>query len=147
MVETTDADELIDEWDEVKETFSDGGRVVSVPNGYRGPDLPDGMQGGVYYVPAETPDGHHDWKLVRGSYRHNERERKAMLTGQLQARTGCLDGGESIPVSVATDGQKAIAAYLWAVKGWDRDVIANKMGKAESTVGQYISDYKAGRFD
>ena len=128
-----------------KETFADGGRTVKLNGGYNS-DLPDGVSGGTYYVPAETPDGYHDWIEVQGSFRNKERERKATIYGRLEARTGFLEGaGNTVPVSVATDGQKAIAAYMWAVKGWDVPVIASKMDKAESTVRQYISDYKAER--
>lgn len=145
--ENASPDELIEEWDaDVIESFSDGGRAVRISGGYRGPDLPDNMQGGVYYVPAETPDGHHDWLKIKGNYRYNERERKATVYGRLQADTGFLQGaGNTVPINVAVQGQKAIAAYMWAVKGWDQQVIANKMGKAESTVKQYITDYKVGR--
>lgn len=145
--ESASADELIEEWNaDVIETFTDGGRAVKIRGGYGGPDLPDNMQGGIYYVPAETPDGHHDWLQINGNYRYNERERKAEIYGRLQAETGFLQGaGNTVPVSVAVKGQKAIASYMWAVKGWNQEVIANKMGKAESTINQYITDYKAGR--
>lgn len=146
-LENASPDELIEAFDgTVKETFSDGGRIVKVGGGYGGPDLPEGMTSGTYYVPETTVDGHHDWKQIKGSYRNKERERKATIYGRLEARTGFLEGGgNTVPVSVATDGQKAIAAYMWAVKGWDVSVIANKMGKAESTIRQYLSDYKAER--
>lgn len=145
--ESATPDELIEEWDaSVLETFDDGGRAVKVKSGYNGPELPDNMDGGVYYVPAETPDGHHDWLKIRGKYRYNERERKATVYGRLQADTGFLQSsGNTVPVDIAIQGQKAIAAFMWAVKGWEQQVIANKMGKAESTVQQYITDYKAGR--
>lgn len=134
----------------VEHEFNDGGMVVSFD--YAGGAY-EPLTGGRYYVPPnadETADAtYQSWYEIRGSYRRDEAERRAVIIGRLNERTGFWwsDDGSSntVPVSVATDGQKAVAAYLFAMHQQDADTIAEKLGKATSTVRQYLSDYKAGR--
>ena len=135
---------------EVPETFDDGGFIVDF--NYAGGKY-EPLSGGLYYVPpvaGEADDGTEtwqDWYEIRGSYRRNSRYRRAVLLGRLNAETGFWTeaSGTGVPVSVAVAGQKAIAAYLFANKDFDVGTIAKKMEKADNTVSQYLSDYKAGR--
>lgn len=148
-VETATPDEALEALEdrnpEILETFEDGGRAVKFRRGGRNTPYSDELPGRCYYVPPETPDGLHDWIEQQGSYRYDERERRAVIHGRLNEQTGYLSNGRSIPLAIALDGQKAIAAYLYAVRRWEYDAIASHMDRAESTVRQYISDYKAGR--
>ena len=152
---TPDAIENAD-WPErgasVIEAFNDGGAVVKFD--YAGGKY-DPLSGGLYYVPpgvSDVADGerHTVWYEIRGSYKRDERQRRAMLIGRLNERTGfwwedSTPSSGSIPVSVAVDGQKAIASYLFAMNRLDVDAIAGKMDKSDQTIRQYLSDYKAGR--
>jgi len=139
---------------EILETFDDGGFVVKFgrAGGRYSP-----LDSYYYYVPPEEmiPEGDEnmpwqDWYGISGSYRRNERQRRAIIIGRLNARTGFFSEGSGlsdnvVPISVAVDGQKAIAAYLFAMKQWNTQDIADKMEKSQNTVRQYLSDYKAGR--
>jgi len=137
---------------EVTHRFDDGGFIVSFS--YAGGKY-DPLRGGLYYVPPGTEDVPEDerytvWYDIRGSYRRNARERRAVLIGRLNERTGFWwdaspESGKSIPLAVAIDGQKAIAAYLFAMQQLAPKAIAEKMDKSEQTIRQYLSDYKAGR--
>jgi len=137
---------------EVVETFSDGGFVVSFD--YAGGKY-DPLTAGWYYIPpgaGEGPDAdvwQDWWEVDRYGGRRGEKERVAVLLGRLSENTGFWwdpqGPGNCIPISVATDGQKAIAAYLHAWGNHSVQGVAEKMDKAESTVQQYLSDYKAGR--
>lgn len=101
---------------------------------------------GTYYVPADA-DGIDEWRAIRGNGRSSDRRRRGELFAELDARLGVSDADETtmIPVEVATESKKAIAAYLFAVEEWDRERIADELGYAENTIGQYLSDFKAGR--
>ena len=137
---------------EVVEIFSDGGFVVSFD--YAGGKY-DPLTAGWYYVPpgaGEGPDAdvwQDWWEVDRYGGRRGEKERVAVLLGRLSENTGFWwdpqGPGNCIPISVATDGQKAIAAYLYAWGNYSVQGVAEKMDKAESTVQQYLSDYRAGR--
>jgi len=137
---------------EVVETFDDGGFVVSFD--YAGGKY-DPLAASWYYVPpgaGEGPDAdvwQDWWEVDRYDGRRGEKERVAVLLGRLSEHTGFWwdpqGPGNCIPISVATDGQKAIAAYLYAWSNNSVEGVAEEMGKAESTVRQYISDYRAGR--
>ena len=153
--ETADAIEAADWGDRtatVKQEFEDGGMIVSFD--YAGGKY-DPLSGGLYYVPPNADDTadptHLNWYEIRGSYRRDERNRRAEIIGRLNERTGFwwsdTDPADptTVPLEVATDGQKAIAAYLFGMHRMDTDQIAEKLGKADSTVRQYLSDYKAGR--
>jgi len=131
---------------QIVKSWDHGGKLVEF-DGYvhRESDALDMVDGNLYYVPAETPDGLHDWTEIKGSYRYNDRQQRGELYGELVEKTDFLANSRQIPLAVAMDGKKAIAAYLYAVRGWDKDSIAAHMDRAESTVRQYITDYKAGR--
>lgn len=142
---------------EVPYTFDDDGFAVSFDcAGERYEPLP----GSWYYVPPgadEKPDVEtwQAWWKIYGYNPHglhdlyDTKERKAVLLGRLSENTGFwwVDQGpyNCVPICVAVDGQKAIAAYQYARGEYLISVIADRMGKAESTVRQYLSDYKAGR--
>jgi len=51
----------------------------------------------------------------------------------------------TVPVSVASRGQKAIAAYMFAHQEFSIERLASRMDKSTQTIRQYLSDYKAGR--
>lgn len=140
VLESTSRNPLVvKEWDH-------GGQLVRFRgHGESGSEVLEKISGWMYYVPDATPDGLHDWIEINGSYRYNDREQRGELYGELVERTDFLANSRQIPLSVAMDGKKAIAAYLYAVRGWDKDSIAAHMDRAESTVRQYITDYKAGR--
>jgi hypothetical protein len=136
----------------VEQVFDDGGFVVSFDyaGGKYGP-----LSGAWYYVPpgaGEGPDADtwQDWWEI-DSYggRRGHKKRKAILLGRLSENTGFWwdpqGPGNCIPIDVATDGQKAIAAYLFAWSNYSPEGIAEKMDKSTQTVRQYLSDYKAGR--
>lgn len=148
-VESMTPEEVLEATDdrnpEILETFDDGSMAVKFGYLGSGTSLSEELPESTYWVPAETPDGVHDWKEVAGSYQYDQRERRAILHGRLSERTGWPENGRTIPLEIALDGQKAIAAYMWAVRKWEPPAIANHMDRAESTVRQYISDYKAGR--
>jgi hypothetical protein len=136
---------------EVVETFDDGGFVVSFD--YAGGKY-EPLTAAWYYVPpgaGEGPDAEtwEDWWEVDRYGRRGTKERTAILLGRLSENTGfwwdAQGPGNCIPICVATDGQKAIAAYLFAWSNYSAEGIAEKMGKSESTIRQYLSDYKAGR--
>lgn len=136
---------------EILAEFEDGGFVVKFA--YAGGKY-DPLTGGIYYVPPGTednPDGEpwEDWWEVRGGYQRNERTRRALLIGRLNERTGFYQQaavpGNGVPLDVALDGQKAIAAYLFAWQQLGPEAIASKMEKSPQTIRQYLSDYKAGR--
>ena len=139
---------------EIIETFDDGGFVVKFR--YSGRSY-EPLSGAMYYVPpADTiPEGEEnmpwqDWYKVSGLYRRNERERRALIIGRLNERTGFFHEGTGlsenvVPISVAVDGQKAIAAYLFAMQQRSTQDIAESMDKSQQTIRQYLSDYKAGR--
>lgn len=139
---------------EVPYTFDDDGFVVSFDcTGEQYEPLP----GSWYYVPPEAGDKSdaedvETWQAWWRVYRHDPygtRERTAVLLGRLSENTGFwwVPQGppNCVPVCVAADGQKAIAAYQYARRRYHIDLIAERMGKAESTIRQYLSDYKAGR--
>lgn len=133
-------------------TFADGGFIVkfSAAGGKFDP-----LTGGWYYVPPGADHGPDNgpwvqWREVRGSYRRNEKERRAVILGRLNAETDFLryehgGAGDMVPVQVAREGQKALAAYLFAQNRLAPEAIAEKLDKAPSTIRQYLSDYKAGR--
>lgn len=50
----------------------------------------------------------------------------------------------AIPLAVAREGKAAIAAYLWS-HAIHKNTIARVLDVSESTVEQYISDFKKGR--
>jgi len=136
---------------EVVETFEDGGFVVSFD--YAGGKY-EPLTGAWYYVPpgaGEGPDSEtwQDWWEVDRYGRRGEQERAAVLLGRLSERTGFWwdpqGPGNCVPICVATDGQKAIAAYLFAWAEYAPEGIAEKMDKSPQTIRQYLSDYKAGR--
>jgi hypothetical protein len=140
---------------EVVQEFTDGGSVVRFSD--EGEDYQP-LSGEWYYVPPEVgvdpdvgPWG--DWYEVRDSYGgRDERKRRALLIGRLNEQTGfwfndSTTSGNAVPVRVAVDGQKALAAYLFAMSNLAPEAIAEKMNKSSSTVRQYLSDYKAGRTD
>ena len=131
---------------QIKREFDDGGILVRI-HPERHSDLFEHLKSGLYYVPTETVDGLHDWIQIKGSYRYNDREQRGEVYGTLVERTDFLTNSRTVPLAVAMDGKKAIAAYLYGVRGWDKYAIASHMDRAESTVRQYISDYKAGRTD
>jgi len=135
----------------VVETFDDGGFVVSFD--YAGGKY-EPLTGGWYFVPpgaGEGPDADtwQDWWEVDRYGRRGEQERAAILLGRLSENTGFWwdpqGPGNCVPIDVATDGQKAIAAYLFAWSDYSPEGIAEKMGKSTQTIRQYLSDYKAGR--
>jgi len=136
----------------VRHEFEDGGLYVAFD--YAGGKYAP-LNGGRYYVPPNADDTadpvHLNWYEIRGRRRRDEGDRRAMIIGRLNERTGFwwsdTDPGDSssVPLEVATDGQKAIAAYLFGMHRMDAEAIADELGKAESTVRQYLSDYKAGR--
>ena len=136
---------------EVLETFEDGGFAVMFRRNGR---KFEPLDASTYYVPPEA--GEHDdtewwedWFAVSGRYQYGERQRRAVVLGRLNERTGYwyedAGSGNAIPLSVALDGRKAIAAYLYAEQRLSTGAIAEKMDRAESTVRQYVTDYKAGR--
>lgn len=136
---------------EVVETFDDGGFVVSFD--YAGGKYAP-LGSGWYYVPpgaGEVPDAEtwQDWWEVDRYGRRGEKERAAILLGRLSENTGFWwdpqGPGNCVPITVATDGQKAIAAYLFAWSDYSPEGIADEMDKSVSTIRQYLSDYKAGR--
>lgn len=153
--ETADEVEAAD-WPDRKsavvERFDDGGFVVGF--NYAGGKY-DPLSGSWYYVPpgaGEGPDAEpwQDWYEVRGDYSRDEPRRRAIIMGRLNERTGfwwndSTTGGNQVPLEVAKDGQKALAAYLFAMQNLRAEAIATKLDKATSTVRQYLSDYKAGR--
>jgi len=135
----------------VVETFDDGGFVVSFD--YSGRKY-EPLTGSWYYIPpgaGEGPDADtwEDWWEVDRYGRRDEKERTAILLGRLSENTGFWwdpqGPGNCVPIDVATDGQKAIAAYLFAWSDYSPEGIAEKMDKSTSTVRQYLTDYKAGR--
>lgn len=151
--------------DEIKEEWSnrdpkvweyDRGMVVRFRRGGR---KYEPLEGIWYYVPdgflegpdVESGDVHpaQRWWKVEGSYRWNERERRAHTIAVLDENTDFwrkdATTTDAIPVCVAVDGQKAIAAYLFAIQRMGKSGIADRMGKSENTIQQYLSDYKAGR--
>jgi len=144
------------EWGEreanVVEEFGDGGFVVSFD---RAGGKYEPLTGAWYYVPpraGEGPDAEtwQDWHEVRGRFRRDEKERRAIIMGRLNERTGFwwndpTASPNGVPVRVAADGQKALAAYLFAMHRSAPGAIAEKLDKSESTIRQYLSDYKAGR--
>jgi hypothetical protein len=107
--------------------FSDGGRVVKVGswNADHRYDAPDG-------------DGGYTGQVF-------DRERTAKMLGKLRAETRYATGDTQIPISVVTEGKKAVAAYLYTECGLAPGGIARKMGLAESTAHQYLTDYLKGR--
>lgn len=135
----------------VVETFEDGGFVVSFD--YAGGKY-DPLGSAWYYVPPRAGDGPdadiwQDWWAVDRYGRRGEQERVAILLGRLSERTGFWwdpqGPGNCVPIDVATDGQKAIAAYLFAWSDYSPEGVAEKMDKSPQTIRQYLSDYKAGR--
>jgi hypothetical protein len=136
----------------VVETFRDGGFVVRFD--YAGGKY-EPLTDAWYYVPpgvGDGPDGEvwQDWWGVdRYGSGRDVNERTAILLGRLSERTGFWwdpqGPGGCIPITVATDGQKAIAAYLFAWGKLSVSGIAEKMSKSENTIRQYLADYKAGR--
>lgn len=138
----------------VEEEFADGGMIVSF--NCAGEKFAP-LTGGLYYVPPngdDSPEPTHElWYNVRGSYHRDERRRRAMIIGRLNERTGFWwaesdrTDPTTVPLGVATDGQKAIAAYLFGLHRMDTEQIADQLQKAEPTVRQYLSDYKADRIE
>lgn len=135
----------------VHETFSDGGFVVSF--GYAGEKY-EPLTEAWYFVPPDAGEGPdadvwQDWWGIERHGRRGEEQRAALLLGRLSENTGFWwdpqGPGNCVPICVATDGQKAIAAYLFAWSNYSVEDVAKKMGKSESTIRQYLSDYKAGR--
>jgi len=135
----------------VVETFDDGGFVVSFD--YAGAKYAP-LGNGWYYVPpgaGDGPDGEtwQDWWEVDPYSRRGKKERTAILLGRLSEETGFWwdpqGPGNCVPIDVAVDGQKAIAAYLFAWSDYSPKGIAEMMDKSTSTIRQYLSDYKAGR--
>ena len=138
----------------VEEEFADGGMIVSF--NCAGEKFAP-LTGGLYYVPPNddnSPEPTHElWYNVRGSYHRDERRRRAVIIGRLNERTGFWwaesdrTDPTTVPLEVATDGQKAIAAYLFGLHRMDTEQIADQLQKAEPTVRQYLSDYKADRIE
>lgn len=136
----------------VAEVFDDGGMYVKFNYG-GGKYAP--LESSKYYVPPGASDTADEtwnsWYQIRGGHRRDEKERRAIIIGRLNEKTSfwwrASDSADTsmIPVCVATESQKAIAAYLFGMHQLDVSQIAEKLDKAESTVRQYLSDYKAGR--
>jgi hypothetical protein len=135
----------------VVEEFTDGSFVVSFD--YAG-GKHEPLTGAWYFVPPGAGDGPdaevwQDWWEITSYGRRGLKERKAILLGRLSENTGFWwdpqGPGNCVPIDVATDGQKAIAAYLFAWSDFSPEGIADKMDKSPQTVRQYLSDYKAGR--
>jgi hypothetical protein len=88
------------------------------------------------------------------SEQHKTPERRAKTYRQLSRQIPRLDaepptddGEPTIPVPVATEGNAAIAAYLYTAYEMPVDEIAaiHRMDLDTSTVSQYLSDLRAGR--
>lgn len=78
---------------------------------------------------------------------NEEAWRRALVFEKLWERTdGCeIIKSGSIPVSVVTMGQAAIAAYLFSVHRRSIEEVASELDVATSTVEQYLSDFRQGR--
>jgi hypothetical protein len=52
---------------------------------------------------------------------------------------------DAVPIEIACMGQAAIASYLFSIHGEDCEHLSNLMGVSESTIRQYISDFRHNR--
>lgn len=121
------AQETLDENESVIEEYDHGGRVVKVGN-----------WNATYRYDEPNPSGGY----VSHEY---DSERRATAHGILHAVADYRSGDTQIPLSVVCEGKKAVATYLYTESGLSPAYIANKMGLAEQTVQQYITDFLKGR--
>lgn len=56
-----------------------------------------------------------------------------------------LSNRSAVPIEIASESNASLAAYLYSVHQYGVDEISERIGVANATVEQYLSDFRYGR--